>query len=500
MEKLVLFTEPRDTEDLVATYGGKGAGLHRMAVDLGLPVPEGFTIPCSWTFADPEFYPLLDQLVDDKVKELNDAVPGDLALGNADNPMLVSVRSGAPKSMPGMMETILNLGINDETIVGLIARTNERFAWDAYRRFVQMYAVTALGVDSAPFTEHYEGAVAFNGGPDLPIKILKLMVQQYKQIVINAGFEIPSDITEQLRGAIRAVFNSWDEPKAVSYRKIENIPHDLGTAVNVQRMVFGNLNDQSGTGVAFTRDPNTGEAVPFGDFLINAQGEDVVDGSHITMPLAAMKDTFPEQAQQLDKIMEVLEATYKDMCDIEFTIEDGKLYILQTRVGKRGATAATKIAVDMLAEGKIDAAECVARIEAAETKAKIPTTVVTQNGIHVGTGQGASPGKVWGKAVFSSLDAVAAVEANADAEVILITHETNPSDIEGMAAAVGILTAKGGLVSHAAVVARGWNKPCVVGCPELTVQGTFATIDGKTVNDGDLVCIDGVSGEVFVST
>lgn len=497
---LTLFTDTNEYGDeLVNILGGKGANLHRMATELQFPVPEGFTIPTAWTFKEhfdgekAALHALLKGMVLNAMDLLNKETK--LKFGDPKKPLLVSVRSGAPKSMPGMMETILNLGINDETVVGLAKQTNERFAWDSYRRFVQMYAVTALGMDPKLFAEHYEACKVFANTDQLDVNMLKLMVKQFKEVAAKEGHEIPADVHEQLYGAILAVLRSWNAPKAKSYRKIENISSTLGTAVNVQRMVFGNMNDQSGTGVAFTRDPNTGENVLYGDFLVNAQGEDVVDGSHITQPLASMGDVFPEQYKELTSYLDKLEETFKDMCDVEFTIEDGKLYILQTRVGKRNPTAAVQIAVDMLTDGMITKDECIERIQALKHAAALKDTS-SFNGTLVGTGQGACPGLVLGTAVFSSDDAVTAQAEGK--EVILITHETDPNDIEGMSAAVGILTAKGGLVSHAAVVARGWGKPCVVGCAALHITSMGASIAGKMISKGDLVCIDGKTGEVFV--
>lgn len=497
---ITMFTDKHTgpPEKLTKQLGGKGANLHRMATELELPVPEGFTIPCVWTSAckdhDNNLSGSLKAVVDEAVLKLNTAAG--IEFGDAKNPLLVSVRSGAPKSMPGMMETILNLGLNDKTVVGLAKLTDETFAWDSYRRFIQMYAVTALGMDPKPFNEHLETCKAFANSEHLDVDMLKLVVKQFKEIVKTDGKVVPQDVNEQLYGAILAVFNSWWAPKAKAYRKIENISPAMGTAVNVQRMVFGNRNDQSGTGVVFTRDPNTGHNTLYGDFLINAQGEDVVDGSHITMPISAMNEHFPEQFTQLTETLALLEKTFGDMCDVEFTIEDGKLFILQTRIGKRNSAAAVRIAIDMLTESKIDKETCIERIEELKSAPQALHDSATFNGTLAATGLGAAPGTVVGAIVFTSDDAV--TEAAAGKEVILVTQETNPSDIEGMAASVGILTATGGLVSHAAVVARGWNKPCVVGCSALAVSGTSAAINGKVLNKGDLICINGATGEVFM--
>jgi pyruvate,orthophosphate dikinase len=483
-------------EAKVKLLGGKGANLNRMTSEMGLPVPEGFTIPCMYTFyhASPNGVSdvlslVLRNRVDKEMKNLNQKTGR--KFGNPHNPLLVSVRSGAPVSMPGMMETILNLGLNDETIDGLANQTNERFAWDSYRRFIQMYATTVYGLDSNLFTEKIEAAKAFMHG-DLDVPTLKKIVKVFKKTVEDNGKTIPQDVHEQLYGAILSVFGSWYAPKAKSYRKIENIPEDIGTAVNIQRMVFGNMNDQSGTGVAFTRDPNTGENVKYGDFLINAQGEDVVDGSHVTMPLTAMGNHFPEQYEELCNYMGLLENTFRDMCDIEFTIEDGKLFMLQTRIGKRNPQAAIAMAFDMHNEGLIDRETAINRISSVQGPKKQDGVF---NGVHIGTGMAASPGKVFGKATFNAQAAVAAQENGED--VILIRQETSPCDVEGMAAAVGILTAKGGLVSHAAVVARGWGKPCVVGLDSMNVASNLAKIGSHVIKEGDMVAIDGTTGEVF---
>lgn len=484
--------------ELVSFLGGKGANLHRMTAELGLPVPEGFTIPCQYTFgwqSEGNTNPLkaaIRQAVIESMGELN-AKTGRM-FGDSDNPLLVSVRSGAPKSMPGMMETILNLGLNDETVIGLAKQTNDRFAWDSYRRFIQMFAVTALEMDPTPFTDHIEAAKKFHGTSNLPLETIQLLVQRFKTIVHRAGKEVPQDVYLQLFAAIVAVFKSWSAEKARTYRQIEGIDDTIGTAVNIQRMVFGNMNEQSGTGVAFTRDPNTGAPIHFGDFLINAQGEDVVDGSSVTMPLESMESVFPEQFKELTGYMDTLEKTFKDMCDIEFTIEDGKLFMLQTRVGKRNPKAAIRIALDMMQEGLINTEEATDRIYNHMGNVQTISDDVF-SGTLAATGLGASPGKVSAGVVFTPEDAIAATEP-----VILVRTETSPNDVGGMSVAKGILTAKGGLVSHAAVVARGWGKPCVVGCSQLAILAgdQKAVIGGHEIKKGDQICIDGETGEVFV--
>lgn len=494
---IFMFNEVVNVSDeyLTNLLGGKGANLNKMTNELLLPVPEGFTIPTTYSIEhrglDKLTTSLQQELVEYVVK-LNTLTKR--KLGDLKKPLLVSVRSGAPRSMPGMMETILNLGINDETVKGLAKQTNERFAYDSYRRFIQMYAVTALGLPSEPFNEVVDAAKAFCGN-DLDLETINLIIRRFRAILKKFKVEVPQDVTEQLHGAVLAVFKSWDAPKAKTYRKIEGISDDIGTAVNVQRMVFGNMNTNSGTGVAFTRNPNTGENVRFGDFLVNAQGEDVVDGSSITLPLSAMDSVFPDQAKELERYMAMLEGKFQDMCDIEFTIEDGKLFMLQTRIGKRNPAAAARIAVEMLLEGIIDKDTSLARI--AEIKS---TTTATNNdvfnGALAGTGLGACPGIVVGQAVFDP--GVAEAFAEKGTEVILIRQETSPNDVGGMAVSKGILTATGGLVSHAAVVARGWNKPCVVGCEGLKVFEDHATLGSFKIKQGDEVCIDGTSGEVFL--
>lgn len=494
--KIYNFTEKIDEDfDPIETLGGKGANLNRMAVELKLPVPEGFTIPCKYTF---DYGKDSSGLVSSHKIAILDGMQAlqrsaGRAFGNETNPLLISVRSGAPRSMPGMMETILNLGLNDQTVVGLAAQTNEQFAWDSYRRFIQMYSTVVFEMSDEPFIEHLEVAKSFSGSTTLDAETLKLVVRQFKQVVKEAGHTVPTNVHEQLFGAILAVFKSWYSDKAISYRSIENISDTLGTAVNVQRMVFGNMNDQSGTGVAFTRNPNTGAYERYGDFLVCAQGEDVVNGSHATMPLSAMKDHFPECAEQLETIMQTLEIVYKDMCDIEFTIEDGKLYMLQTRIGKRNPNASIRIAFDLYDEAIISKDEAIKRIEEVKGNQQQQDTS-TFSGVIVGSGLAASPGKAIGKAVFTSERAVELSEE----DTILIRTETSPNDVAGMAAAKGILTAKGGLVSHAAVVARGWGKPCVVGCETLTVGLYAARIGDKEIKEGDIVCIDGTTGEIFM--
>ena len=481
--------------------GGKGANLNAMITELKMPVPPGFTITTDACFVHHEVDELVSGLrnaVDKQVAQLE--LDTDKKFGaKAKMPLLLSVRSGAPVSMPGMMDTILNLGLNDGSVGALARRTNNLFAWDSYRRFHQMYAVTVFGMESSTFTELDSHIDQFFGGNNCPEK-QEMAVEAYRKQIAKAGFEVPQDVNQQLYGAILAVFRSWNSDRAKSYRAIEGISDDLGTAVNVQAMVFGNLNSNSGTGVAFTRNPNTGADERFGDFLVNAQGEDVVAGVRATRPLAEMKDAFPTLAMELEGHMITLENHYQDMCDIEFTIEDGKLWMLQTRIGKRNPRAGIGIALDFLAEGKINRPQAEERIyavvdnaaPAAEAPPELQEDMVLQT---LGQGSAASPGIVEGEAYFTSTTAKQA--AIAGKKVILIRTETSPDDIDGMAAAEGILTAKGGLVSHAAVVARAWGKPCVVGMSSMTVYENHASFtDGHEVVQGDTIRIDGATGEV----
>lgn len=475
----------------IDTFGGKGANLRRM-IGMGLPVPEGFTIPTCWTFLwrNDVYYNFKDQIavLEEKTGR---------KFGGTEKPLLVSVRSGAPRSMPGMMETILNVGLNDQTVEALAAETNELFAWDSYRRFIQMFATVVWKLDPTPFNERHDSLVDFNGGDPLDADLLKTLVDNFKGHILEMGYgSIPTDPVKQAWAASEAVFESWTSPKAKSYRKIEGIPEEIGTACNIQRMVFGNLNDQSGTGVAFTRNPNNGEKAYFGDFLVNAQGEDVVAGTHATMPISEMAAVMPEQYAQLHEILDKLEDEYHDMCDVEFTVEDGKLFILQTRAGKRSADATIVMALDMLEEGMIDRDTAVERLKAIKGTAGAGSKSTNMfSGTVIGTGLGAAGSKVVGKVVFDCKKAIA--EKAKGEDVILVREETNPEDIEGMSASVGILTKKGGLTSHAAVVSRGWDKTCVVGTESMTIYGDKFILGGITVVEGQEILIDGETGEIF---
>ena len=489
---------PMELKDLL---GGKGANLAEMTSVLGLPVPPGFTITTDACRAYmvggwPEE---LDGEVAKQVRKLEKAMGK--RLGDPTDPLLVSVRSGAKFSMPGMMDTVLNLGLNDASVKGLAEQTSdERFAYDSYRRFISMYGRIVLGLEAdlfeGPFEEAKHGAGA-GSDAEVPAAALQDLCQVYKQVVEQkAGRPFPQDPVDQLRGAIEAVFRSWNGARAVAYRVRERIAHDLGTAVNVQAMVFGNRDDQSGTGVGFTRDPATGAQGEYGDFLVNAQGEDVVAGIRNTLPLADLKTIFPKIFKELMGIFERLEAHYRDMCDTEFTIEQGKLWMLQTRVGKRTGAAAFQMAVDMTKQRgwKISKEEAVMRVTADHLDQLLHPQFSDWPEGPLGAGLGASPGAAVGQVVFS---ADAAAEAASRGErVILVRSETSPEDVHGMIAAQGILTSRGGLVSHAAVVARGWGKPAVVGAESVRISADSFTLGGATVREGDYISIDGKTGQI----
>ncbi len=485
--------------------GGKGANLAEMT-KLGLPVPPGFTITtdaCKAFMAEDDRLPdgLLEQVAV-RLTEL-EAKMGK-HLGDDDDPLLVSVRSGAPFSMPGMMDTVLNLGLNDASVKGLAKQTNnERFAYDSYRRFVQMFGKIVLDVPGDTFEAALDTLRERRGvatDPELSADDLAGLVETFKAIVKDAaGVDFPDAPTEQLRYAIEAVFKSWNGRRARDYRKFEGIPDDLGTAVNVQAMVFGNKGDDSGTGVAFTRDPATGEHRPYGDFLTNAQGEDVVAGIRTTEPLDAMAQHFPECHRQLLDAMQTLETHYRDMCDIEFTIEQGRLFLLQTRVGKRTAAAALRMAVDMQGEGLIDKREAVLRVEPHQLDQLLHPQFDPRAEYQVLTkGLNASPGAAVGQACFSADEAEA--QRQQGERVILVRPETSPDDLHGMIAAEGILTARGGLVSHAAVVARGMGKPAVCGASHLDIdlRAGLLRVGDTTVPSGTVISINGTTGEVVV--
>ncbi len=489
---------PMERKDLL---GGKGANLAEMTSVLGLPVPPGFTITTDAcrAYLEGGWPGGLDSEVTRQVRKLERAMGK--RLGDPSDPLLVSVRSGAKFSMPGMMDTVLNLGLNDESVKGLAVQTSdERFAYDSYRRFVSMYGRIVLGLDGKLFDESFEEAKERSGvdsDADVGADVLRELAETYKAVVAGAtGQPFPQDPADQLRGAIEAVFRSWNGARAVAYRVRERIPHDLGTAVNVQAMVFGNRDGKSGTGVGFTRDPATGAQGEYGDFLVNAQGEDVVAGIRNTLPLSALRDRFPKIFSELMGIFARLEEHYRDMCDTEFTIEQGKLWMLQTRVGKRTGRAALRMAVDMTKQRgwKITREEAVARVTAEHLDQVLHPQFAEKPSTLLAKGLAASPGAAVGKAYFDASDAAAAAERGE--AVILVTTETSPEDVHGMIASQGILTSRGGLVSHAAVVARGWGKPAVVGAESVRISGTSFTVNGTTVREGDVISIDGGSGEV----
>ena len=490
--------------------GGKGAGLAEMTL-AGLPTPPGFTITteaCNDYFAAGKQLPagLWDDVLG-AMKEVEER--SGKGFGDPKNPLLVSVRSGAKFSMPGMMDTVLNLGLNEQTLQGLVALTgNERFGWDAYRRFIAMFGRIVMGVDGGKFDEPLEAAKERHGSDakdtDLNVDDLKGLVDAYKQVVREAtGRDFPTDPYEQLDLAIKAVFASWFGKRANDYRNSQKIAHDLGTAVNVVTMVFGNMGDDSGTGVAFTRDPNTGEKVLYGEYLTNAQGEDVVAGIRTAPKIAQMADEMPAVYAEFQRIGQQLEQHYRNVQDLEFTIEKGRLYMLQTRDAKRTAAAAVKIAVDMVGEGLISKEEAVSRIEPAQVDQLLRAQFdpnARQGARRIAKGLNASPGAAVGRAVFN---ADAAVEWAARGEkVVLVRIETSPDDFHGMAVAEGILTARGGATSHAAVVARQIGKPCVAGCAELVVDygssSARSNLSDLTFKEGDWISVDGSTGEVFL--
>ncbi len=491
---------PMDMKDLL---GGKGANLAEMTSVLELPVPPGFTIGTT-------------ACRDYMEGGWPDGLTGEVAkararlekkmgkrVGDPSDPLLVSVRSGAKFSMPGMMDTVLNLGLNDQSVEGLAKQTDdERFAYDSYRRFVAMYGRIVLGIPADEFDSLLDAAkelAGTNSDAGVPIELLRYLVDAYQQIVErHTGKPFPQDPDQQLRGAIEAVFASWNGPRAIAYRVRERIAHDLGTAVNVQAMVFGNRDDTSGTGVGFTRDPATGATGEYGDFLVNAQGEDVVAGIRNTEPLSALKDRFPRIHRELLAIFARLESHYRDMCDTEFTIEQGKLWMLQTRVGKRTGRAALKMAVDMVGERaiRLTKEEAVQRITG-EHLDQVLHPQFSGTGYDVlAKGLGASPGAAVGRVYLTADDAQAAAERGE--KVVLVRSETSPDDVHGMLAAEGILTARGGLVSHAAVVARGWGKPAVVGAEAVRVAASSFSVGDTVVNEGDWISVDGTNGTVVL--
>jgi pyruvate, orthophosphate dikinase len=497
------------TGEMKDILGGKGAGLAEMT-RIGLPVPSGFTIStecCDYYLKhDKKHPPQLHSEVEKNLARLERTVGK--RLGDAREPLLVSVRSGSARSMPGMMETILNLGLNDRTVEGLARRTNNaRFAWDAYRRFVQMYATVVTGLPK----EELEGRLRalkerLNAKDDTQVSAenwQKLVAEYKAYFKEKRGQPFPEDPTEQLWGAIGAVFESWMAEKAVTYRRVEHITGLLGTAVNVVQMVFGNTGENSGTGVCFTRDPSTGEKNFYGDFLANAQGEDVVAGIRTPMPLGELERRMPKVYKQLERARQLLEKHYRDMQDMEFTVEDGKLYMLQTRTGKRAPAAAFRIAADMVQEGLIKREDAIERIQAQDIErlfypviaSSVPRQELLQRKFCVGIN--AVPGAAVGRAVFHAHEAEE--WAKKGERVVLVRRETSPEDVGGMAVAQGVLTATGGKTSHAAVVARGWGKCCIVGCERLFIDYAAKQMssNGHVVREGDWITLDGNDGTVY---
>ncbi|WP_138296356.1 MULTISPECIES: pyruvate, phosphate dikinase [unclassified Clostridium] len=486
--------------------GGKGANLAEMT-GLGLPVPQGFTVTteaCTRYYEDGKV--IADEIVDQiyealaKTEEINGKKFGDL-----ENPFLVSVRSGARVSMPGMMDTILNLGLNDVAVKGLAKLTqNERFAYDSYRRFIQMFSDVVMEIDKRKFEDILDEVKASVGAKvdtDLSADDLKVVVEKYKALYLKEmGVEFPQDPKVQLLESVKAVFRSWDNPRANVYRRMNDIPGDWGTAVNVQAMVFGNMGDDSGTGVAFTRNPATGENKLYGEYLFNAQGEDVVAGIRTPNPIADLHKTMPAVYDQFAEIANTLEQHYRDMQDMEFTIERGKLYMLQTRNGKRTAAAALKIAVDLVNEGMLTKEEAVMKVEPKQLDSLLHPQFnadALKKAEVIARGLPASPGAACGKVYFTAEEAVEA--AKDGSKVVLVRLETSPEDIEGMYASQGILTARGGMTSHAAVVARGMGTCCVAGCGDIRINEEAKTFEanGKTYKEGDYISIDGSTGNVY---
>lgn len=504
MKKYVYFFN-EGKADMKSILGGKGAGLAEMT-RIGLPVPQGFTISteaCIEYYRNGTRYPEgLEEQIKDKLQQLEKI--SKKKLGDPKNPLLVSVRSGAAISMPGMMDTVLNLGLNNFTIQGIIEITkNERFAYDSYRRFIQMFGNVVLGVEHDKFEillEEVKKELKVKLDSEIEGEGLKKLLERYKNLIKKeTGKDFPQDPELQLKMAIDAVFNSWNNKRAITYRKINKIPDDLGTAVSVQEMVFGNMGDNSGTGVGFTRNPSTGEKEYYGEYLLNAQGEDVVAGIRTPMPLSNLKNDLPKLYQELIKVIQLLEKNYKDVQDYEFTIEKEKLYLLQTRTAKRTGQAAVKIAVDMVKERIISKEEAILRVEPNQLNQLLHKRIDPNAKIKViAKGLPASPGAAYGKVVFTADEAEQLGKEKE--QVILVRTETTPDDIHGMVEAQGVLTSRGGMTSHAAVVARGMGKACVAGCSALSINAKKETIsvNNITIKRGEFITIDGGSGEVFL--
>lgn len=504
MKKYVYFFDEGNAK-MKSILGGKGTGLAEMT-RIGLPVPQGFTIStevCIEYYKNNCQYPEgLKEQIADELSQLEKI--SKKKLGDPENPLLVSVRSGAAISMPGMMDTVLNLGLNDVTIQGIIKKTdNERFAYDSYRRFMQMFGNVVLGVEHDKFEqllEEIKKELKVKLDTEINTEGLKRLVEKYKDLVKKeTGKDFPQDPKVQLEMAIDAVFNSWNNKRAITYRRINKIPDDLGTAVNVQEMVFGNMGYDSGTGVGFTRNPSTGEKEYYGEYLLNAQGEDVVAGIRTPLPLSNLKNDLSEVYKELTKVVHILEENYKDVQDYEFTIEKSKLYLLQTRTGKRTAQSAVKIAVDMVEEGIITKEEAILRVEPNQLNQLLHKRIDPNVKANiVAKGLPASPGAAYGKVVFTADEAE---ELGKEGEmVILVRAETTPDDIHGMVEAQGVLTSRGGMTSHAAVVARGMGKPCVAGCSALNIdtKKEKLSVENRIIKKGEFISIDGGTGEVFL--
>jgi len=503
MKKYVYFFD-EGNKDMKKLLGGKGANLAEMT-KMGLPIPQGFTITSEacieYTKGNKKFPTGLQEQVKENLKKLEEK--SGKTLGDFKNPLLVSVRSGAAVSMPGMMDTVLNLGLNGDTIQAIHKKTNdERFVYDSYRRFIQMFGNVVMGIKGENFEQILESVkekqkVEFDA--DINIEGLKEIVKRYKALVLKeTGKEFPDDPQQQLNMAIEAVFSSWDNKRAVTYRRIHRIPNDLGTAVNIQEMVFGNMGYDSGTGVGFTRNPSTGEKENYGEYLLNAQGEDVVAGTRTPKPLDELKKDLPEVYHELIESVKILEDNYKDVQDYEFTIEKRKLYLLQTRTGKRTTQAALKIAVDMVKEKVINKETAVKRIEPMQLNQLLHRRIDPKADIEpIAKGLPASPGAASGKVVFTADEAEEMGKSGED--VILVRTETTPDDIHGMVSAKGTLTSRGGMTSHAAVVARGMGMPCVAGCSEINInfKKEIFSVKDKSIKKGDYITIDGGIGNVY---
>ncbi len=493
----------RPPMELRGLLGGKGANLAEMTSVLDLPVPPGFTVSTDVCrdYLRSGWPGDLDAALAEQMGGLEQRMGR--TLGNAVDPLLVSVRSGAEVSMPGMLDTVLNLGLNDRSVDGLaVATGDERFAYDSYRRFIQMFSQIVRGVPSDPFEEKFDKAIELadvTTDGDVPADLLRYVCGRFLAIYEeHVGELFPQEPVSQLRMAVETVFSSWNGARAIAYRNREGISHGLGTAVNIQAMVFGNKGDDSGTGVGFTRNPSTGANEPYGDFLVNAQGEDVVAGTHTTEDIDALRERFPAIYDELAGVFERLEAHYRDMCDVEFTIEQGKLWILQTRVGTRTGVAALRMAKEMTAEPVISLsrAEAVNRITADHLEQVLHPSFEQADRVVLTSGLAASPGAAVGKVVLSA-ERAAQAKANGE-DVILVRQETSPEDVRGMAAAVGILTSRGGLVSHAAVVARGWGTPAICGAEEIELHEDHFMVHHRRVNEGDVISLDGSTGEVIL--